>query len=223
LAVVTLSGCYVVNFFKRKGHTNSGDTLTGTVIGVPLGARAGGLDEAALAVVDAASTTHAPAAIRPDPDLYVRTLLRQYRPEDVTLAHQIGEVDKFSLLLGGASQDFATPPQEAYDATSLLAVEKVSDEVCRGLVAPDAWEHPGWKTVLPFAADQEAENIAWLAQRITGRPSAAVAPEMLSQLAAIMSSEEPFVTQNDWAKGNAYAKYVPVCAALAMSADALYF
>jgi len=218
-----LSGCYMYSYFKRTNPTTSATTtFNTTVVGTSLGTEAGGPNEAALAQVYLVTTSHAPAAVRPDPDLFVRRLLRQYRPESSTVARQIGKVEKFRLLLGGAPQNFATNPATTYDATSLLAVSKVADEVCRALVAPNSSEHPGWSSILPFAADQEQNNIAWLAQRLLGRPTAKIDPSLYPQLQAIMVAEEPVVAKNWWAANNAYAKYIVVCAALTLTADSLY-
>lgn len=219
-----LSGCYMIDFFRKDtatGGGGAGDGFSG-VIGASIGAKAGGLDDAALASVHAVLSTHSPAAIRPDPDTYVRRMLKQYRPDGVTLARQIGHVEQYRLLLGGATEDFAKAPQETYDATSLLAVFKVAEEVCRGLVAPNSVEHEGWTTILPFPAADEAENIAWLAQRFQGKPQAKIDAETTTGLAAIMQSETTAIAAEWWSKNNDYAKYVPVCATLALDADALY-
>lgn len=220
-----LSGCYLVNYFSKDKDGGGGGATsgaTGTVVGQPLGQRAGGIDEAGLAAVYAASTTHAPAALRPDPDLYVRRMLRQYRPEGATIARQIGDVEQFRLLLGGASEDFSKAPQETYDATSLLAVLKVAEEVCRGLVAPNAQEHPEWDTILPYAAGSELENVQWLAQRFLGKPSAQIDADVPGQLIAIMRSEEGSLAADWRTRGNPFAKYISVCATLALDAEALY-
>lgn len=222
---MTLEGCYIVNFFKKDNKSSGGEegaVFNGQVIGQPIGAKAGDVDLAALAAVHAVGTEHAPAAIRPDPDLYVRRLLRQYRNEGVTIARQIGQVEQFRLLLGGATEDFSKPPQEAYDATSLLAVFKVAEDVCRGLVSPNASEHEGWVTILPYGAAQESENITWLAQRFLGKPTAKIDSETIAGLLAIMRAEEATANAADWGRGNDYAKYVPVCATLALDAEALY-
>lgn len=220
-----LSACYIFNFFKKKAGDDdaASDVFSGVILGQSLGDKAGDVDEAALAAVYAVSTSHPPAALRPDPDLFVRRLLREYRDEGATVARQIGQVEQYRLLLGGASEDFSKMPQETYDATSLLAVHKVAEEVCRGLVAPNPWEHQGWATILPYGAGQDEENIAWLAQRILGKPSVDIAPEKLTALKSIMDVEEPFISENWWADGNAYVKYIPVCAALALDAEALYY
>lgn len=226
LALQLLSGCYVFEFFNRKSKGGGGggaEVYNGTVIGQPLGQKAGGPDEAALAQLRSIQTEHAPAALRPDPDLFVRRLLLQYRDEGATVARQIGTVEQFRLLLGGASQDFSKMPQDAYDATSLLAVFKVAEEVCRGLVAPNRWEHEGWSTILPFEAQQESENIAWLAQRIIGVPSSELNEDAMVQLKTIMAAEEPHILKKWWAEGNPFAKYIPVCATLALDAEAMFF
>lgn len=219
-----LTGCYIFNFFKKSSSDDEGGegVFTGAVIGQPLGDRAGGLDEAALAAVYQATTSHAPAALRPDPDLFVRRLLLEYRSEGATVARQIGEVEQFRLLLGGASEDFSKAPQDAYDATSLLAVHKVAEDICRGLVAPNPWEHDGWRSILPHGAGEEEANVAWLAQRIIGKPSDKIGADKLSALLAIMHAEEPFLAPADGG-GNAYIKYVPVCATLALDAESLLY
>lgn len=174
-----------------------------------------------LASIRAITTTHAPSALRPDPDLFVRRLLLQYRDEGATVARQIGTVEQYRLLLGGATEDFSKMPQDSYDATSLLAVFKVAEEVCRGLVAPNSSEHEGWVTILPYPAEQETENITWLAQRIIAVPSSEISPSTITELQAIMAAEQPFIAENWWA--NAYAKYIPVCATLALDAESMFF
>lgn len=218
-----LPGCYVYNYFKEeKGGGGGGDVFTGTIIGQSIGNRAGGVDEAALAAVHAVGTPHAPAAIRPDPDLFVRRLLRQYRPEGAIVARQIGQVEQYRLLLGGATEDFAKAPQESYDATSLLAVFKVAEEVCRGLVAPNPREHGDWQTIMPLPAAQERANVVWLAQRFIGKPSNQIDAAVIDSLIAIMRAEEAAVATNWWAMGQPYAKYIAVCATLALDAEAMY-
>ena len=222
----SVSGCYFANFFKKKSSSNSTSAATytsGGVIGTPLGAKAGGPNYAALAAVAAVATTHPPAVVRPDPDTYARSLIRQYRPESTVVAQQIGKVDQFRLLLGGAPQDFATAPQQTYDATSLLAVSKVAEQVCVGLVAPIPGVHGDWSSILPYPPSAEQSNIAWLAQRITGRPSAAIDSTMLQQLTAIMVAEEPYLSTYTWNSGSPYGKYVPVCTTLSLDSQSLYF
>lgn len=224
VALNFLTGCFVVDFFskKKKNEAAGGEVFSGTVIGQPLGEKAGGPDESLLASVYAVPTPHAPAAIRPDPDVYVRRLLRQYRPEGAMVARQIGAIEPFRLLLGGATEDFSKNAQEDYDATSLLAVLKVAEEVCRGLVAPGRWEHEGWSSILPYEPESVHDNLRWLAQRFLGMPAAQIPEAKILALAAIMNAEAPIVAAQAWANGNAYANYVPACATLALDAEALY-
>ena len=180
----------------------------------PPGGKAGEIDPAALGLVYDVTTKTPPAAIRPDPDLYVRRLLRQYRPENSVIARQIGKVEQFRLLLGGATEDFRTEPQETYDATSLLAMQKVAEEICTGLVAPTGYEHPGWNTILPHPTDQVNENLKFLAQRFLGLPTERISNEVLAALALLV----------DDAKENnqyTYDSYIPACVALSTDAEAL--
>ena len=88
------------------------------MIGQTLGNQAGGAIDSELSNLYAMTTSHLPAAIRPDPDIYVRNLLLQYRPKGATLAQEIGQVEQFRLLMGGAPEDFAKAPATEYDATS---------------------------------------------------------------------------------------------------------
>jgi len=210
-----LSGCYFFDFFKKKSGDSSSATNEG-VLGQSLGNRAGAQDDAALASLYAVSTTIAPAPIRPDPDVMVRRLLRQYRDEGATVARQIGRVEDYRLLLGGATRDFATAAQETYDATSVLAFLKVAEDVCTGLVAPNAGDHPGWSTILPAAPTESDTNLRFLAQRFSGLPSTRISDEMLTSLRAIM---------DDASSGAAYQleHYVPACVTVALDASAMYF
>lgn len=226
LLMFSLQSCYIQSFFQKKKGQYEDDTngaFGGTVLGQTLGSQAGGLDEVALKTVYNVVTKNPPAALRPDPDLMVRRLLKQFRPDGVTLAYQIGQVEQYRMLLGGASTDFAKMPQDGYDATSLLAVYKVAEEVCRGLVAPNSSEHRGWSSILPFPPSSERENTLWLAQRIIGKPSQEIADSKISALIAIMAAEEATVMTNWWAATQPYSKYISVCATLALDAEALYF
>lgn len=216
-----LSGCYVINFFKRDKSSGE-DAPPNAIIGQYTSQTAGGADAAALAQLYSITSSHAPAAIRPDPDLYIRRLLRQYRPEGAIIARQIGRIEPYRELLGGATADFNKPAQDSYDATSLLAVLKVAEEVCRGLVAPNTSEHGDWQTILPYPAASEERNVEWLAQRFTGKLLAKITSAQVEQLLDIMKSEEPTIAEQWWARDNAYAKYIPACATLALDAEALY-
>jgi hypothetical protein len=209
-----LQGCFIFDFFGRKGGGSGGGGAVSGVLGQPLGSQAGGKDDAALAALYAVTTDVAPAAVRPDPDLMVRRLLRQFRPEGTTVARETGRVENFRLLLGGASEDFQTAPAETYDATSLLATLKVAEEICTGLVAPTSWQHPGWSTILPAAPRDLDTNLRWLAQRMTGVPSGKIADDSIASLRAITE---------DTADGDplAHEHYVPACATLAVDAASL--
>jgi hypothetical protein len=214
IASFALQGCFIFEFFERKGGGSGGGGAVSGVLGQPLGSQAGGRDEAALAALYAVSTSIAPAAVRPDPDLMVRRLLRQFRPEGTTVARETGRVENFRLLLGGASEDFQTPPAETYDATSLLATLKVAEEICTGLVAPTTWQHPGWSTILPAAATDLDTNLRWLAQRMTGVPTSKIDDASIARLRDLTE---------DAAGGGAVAleDYVPACATLAVDAASL--
>ncbi len=226
LFILSLQSCYIQSFFNKKKGQGSSDPnglFGGTVIGQSLGPLAGGVDEAGLKAVHTVLTKNAPAALRPDPDLVVRRLLKQFRPDGATLAYQIGRVEQYRMLLGGASTDFAKMPQESYDATSLLAVYKVAEEVCRGLVAPNSSEHGGWTSIMPYPPSADRENTLWLAQRIIGKPSQEISDSKINSLLAIMAAEEPTIMTNWWARSQPYSKYISVCATLTLDAEALYF
>lgn len=208
----TLSACYV--FKKRSVSEGTKQASVAEVLGASLGEKAGELNENALAEVHAITTTHAPAGVRPDPDTFVRQLLLQYRQQGSVVAREIGRVEQYRMLLGGASNNFAIVPQESYDATSLLAELKVAEEVCEGLVSPDSRQHAGWKSILPAAAVDTGANITFLAQRLIGLPSSNITAEALSQLNAIL--------QTALVNGQiTNASYIPVCATLLIDAEAL--
>jgi hypothetical protein len=207
IAILLLAGC------SRAGLTAETQSK-GVSFPKPPGGRALGLLSAELDGVHGVQTDKPPAAIRPDPDLFARRLLRQYRPEGSLVAREIGRVEAFRLLLGGASDDFATPPQETYDSTSLLAMQKVSEEICKSLVAPNAWEHPGWKTILPSPPGAVETNIRFLAQRIIGIPTSRIDSTAIADLVDLTnkSKESGELT---------YTSYVPACVALSLDAEAL--
>lgn len=206
------SGCY----FFRKRDTGSTSAAVTTDSGV-LGGRAGGLNRALLDGVHGIATDLAPAAIRPDPDLFVRRLLLQYREEGATVARQIGQVEQYRLLLGGASDDFITVPQRTYDATSLLAKLKVGELVCAGLVAPNEIQHTGWSSILVASPDDRNSNLRFLIQRILGIPSAQITTEKIDSLSAILDSEISI------SGSISAASYIPVCATLIVDVYSLLF
>ncbi len=206
-------GCY---FFRKRSKGSAQEESAEGVLGQSLGSKAGGPNSANLAALYAITTEHAPAAVRPDPDVFVRRLLLQYRSEGATVAREIGRVEQYRSLLGGASEDFSTAPQLTYDATSLLAKMKVAEEVCQGLVAPTAALQPGWQTILPAAPSNLDTNLRFLAQRFLGVPLAEVDDQVVASLTTIVDAE---------AAGSAYANshYIAACVALAVDADSLLF
>jgi|GEM_PF-5718242 hypothetical protein len=207
-----LSSCYV---FRKKSTGEGGKAgIVAPVLGVSLGEKAGELNEAALNAVHAVGTAFPPAGVRPDPDTVVRQLLLQYREPGSTVAREIGRVEEYRMLLGGANAMFTISPQETYDATSLLAELKVAKEICGSLVAPQRDQHPGWQTILPAAASDTDSNIRFLAQRLIGLPSTSIDENAISSLKAIHAA-----AASDGAVG--YEAYVPVCATLILDAEAL--
>lgn len=212
LALQGLSGCYV--FKKKSISEGSKSASVGEVLGASLGEKAGSMNEAALAQVYAVKTTHAPAGVRPDPDTFVRQLLLQYREQGAVVAREIGRVEQYRMLLGGASDNFSIVPQESYDATSLLAELKVAEEVCQGLVDPNSSLHAGWETILPADPKDTTTNIRFLAQRLKGLPSSTITADAITKLQAIL--------QTALVNGQVTnASYIPVCATLLIDAEAL--
>lgn len=177
-------------------------------------AKAGGENASSLASVHSSTMQSSPAALRPDPDLYARRLLKQFRKDGNTLARQLGRIEQYRLMLGGASEDFRTVPQETYDATSLLALQKVAQQVCVGLITPDPWEHPGWTSILVQPPSSVESNVKFLMTQMLGLPESALNASALSELSLMV---------NDFAEnGVVTAKsYLPACTALALDAEAL--
>lgn len=205
-----LSSCYV--FRKKSSEATVSKSSAGAVLGESLGARASGVNETALADLYAVTTAYAPAAVRPDPDTFVRQLLLQYREPGSVVAREIGRVEQFRSLLGGANVTFSIVPQETYDATSLLAELKVAEELCTSLVNPNSWEHPGWATILPAGVDDSDSNLRFLYKRLVGTP--VVDEASITTLTEILNSAkvDGAITE---------ASYVPVCATLIIDAEAL--
>ena len=121
------------------------------------------------------------------------------------------------MLLGGANENFQKPAQETFDATSLLAMQKVSESICKALVNPTAWEHPGWKTILPAAATDRQTNIKFLAQRILGKPSSQIPPEVITSLVEMAEASK----ESGEAGRATFEDYVIPCVALSVDAEAL--
>jgi hypothetical protein len=209
--VVLSSGCF---FFRKKSTGESASQSDNPVLGDSLGNKARRADLESLEEIYALDVAQAPAAIRPDPDTYIRRLLLQYREEGSTVAREIGRVEAYRPLIGGASDDFKTLPQDRFDATSLLASLKVAEELCRALVDPSAENQPGWSTILPYRANKVIKNIEYLAQRFTGVRSDKIPTSKLDQLRAIFN-----LSVNGGSASN--ANYVPVCTVLAVDAEGL--
>ena len=210
-----LAGCSVYDFFSRKRSDGGAADTTGfEVLGDDLGAKAGARNQAALAAVYAVNADKAPAAVRTDPDLIARRLLRQFRPDGTTMARVVGKVENYRELLGGASQDFSTAPSLTYDATSVLATIKVAEEVCRALVAPTAWEHPGWLTILPGALTDVRNNLLFLEQRITGVPSAKIPSSKIDALETLLNN----ANTDNVLDGN---DYIAPCTAVVVDAQTM--
>lgn len=212
-----MSGCGFIDFFKlKKNGSSTSSSADVEIYGYSLGAKAGSRDASALASVYAATTTIAPAAIRPDPDLWVRRLIRQFRDEGTLVARMTGDVEAYRPLLGGASEDFTTLPQETYDATSLLALMTVAESACSALVAPASWNYPGWSTILPSGITDVDTNLAFLAQRLTGLPTSRISSTMITALKTIMQT-----ANSGSSTYTSYDAYVAPCVALLLDAEAL--
>ncbi len=213
--VLLFSSCQILDLFKKKkSQSNSSGPYLGAVLGQNINERAGGPDDVALAALYGITSSHAPAAIRPDPDTFIRQMLRQYHPEGLTIAQQIGRIEPYRELLGGASEDFKVAPQSTYDATSLLATIKVAEEICTALVAPRADRHRDWQSILPYPASEAEANVEFLAQRFMGLPVAKINTEVLHTLLDILET-------NNQDSSYTYDSYIPVCMALAVDAEAL--
>jgi len=212
VAELLATGCY---FFRKKKAGGSGsNAVMSTVV---TGPRASAVNRTLLDEIHAVRTEHAPAAIRPDPDVFVRRLLLEYRKEGATVARQIGLVENYRLLLGGASDDFITSPQEGYDATSLLAKLKVGELICEGLVDPSGGAHGNWTSILPHDVAEREANIRFLIQRLTGLPSPDIPEEKFASLLNILESQVSMEGKLD------FSSYVVVCATLIIDSESLLF
>ncbi len=191
------------------------ETESSAVVGDIPFAKAGTANSTALANVHSSGFASAPAAIRPDPDLFARRLLKTFRYDGNTLARQLGRVERFRLMLGGATDDFRTVPQDTYDATSLLTLQKVAEEICIALVAPTSAEHPGWQTVLTAAPENVETNVRALMKKMLGLTESSLSSSALVELAEMVRA--------DAVNGViAHASYVTACTAMAMDAEALF-
>lgn len=213
LSSFILSSCFAFDS-SSKGSGGAKQGATGGVLGASLGARAGNENAAGLEALYAVTTTHAPAPVRPDPDTAVRNLLLQYRETGSTVAREIGRVEQYRLLLGGANVTFTVVPQEGYDSTSLLAELKVAEEICESLVNPNDSDHPGWASILPAAATDTDANLKFLAQRILGIPSDRIDPASITTLKSIVDTAKVRSKITN-------ASYIPACATLILDAEGL--
>lgn len=156
----------------------------------------------------------APAAVRPDPDLFVRRLLKQFRPDGNTMARQLGKIEQYRLMLGGATDDFRTVPQNSYDSTSLLTLQRVGQLICASLIAPSPREHPGWESVLPNDPSEIAPNIKFLMSKIIGLSESSLNPTAVAELSDM-------VTELTAAGASVTDSYVYACTAIALDGEAL--
>ncbi len=201
------------NFFFRERSSGGGGAESGSgVLGDDLGAKAGERNQAALDQIYAVPVVTPPAAVRPDPDLYVRRLLRQFRDEGGTLARVSGDVENYRQLLGGASLDFATATSASYDATSVLALMKVAEEACVALVAPIRWKHPGWSTILPKGVADRRGNLEFLYQRLTGVRVSQIPAQALQRLELMTIPVDGSLKEES---------YVAPCAAIIVDAQSM--
>ncbi len=216
-----LHGCYFYEFFAKKPDDDASFTDdVQDVLGISLGPKAGSLklDQDALNQVYNVTTSIPPAAIRPDPDLFPRLMLRQFRTEGTTLARSIGRIEKLKQLHGGATTDFATAPSETYDATSVLAQFKIAEQLCQALVSPLPWQEIGWSTILPNPAGQVRENLRYLAQRFTGLPLSQISDTQLIALEQIYQSNSQTINIQ-----TGFENYIAPCTALAVDAHSMLF
>ena len=195
---------------------NTGSDAVAATVAAALGPKALPGQSAALEDIYNVTTDHPPASVRPDPDVYVRRLLRQFRSEGTVMAREIGRVEEYRMMLGGASQDFRVTPQETYDATALLSQVKVAEEICQGLVDPNSWQHPGWQSVLPAVTSDRTTNLRYLAARIWGVPESKVTAEVIASLSGIMDTAAA-ASKN----ASQLSLYVPACVAICVDAEGL--
>lgn len=212
LAAALVQGCY---FFKPKKVSTTAPS--GSLEGPAVPKASSGPDEAALAALALVSHEVAPAPVRPNPDAFARQLLLMFHEEGTGVAKQIGRVENFRMLLGGASDDFTTEAQTTYDATSLLANLKVVEEVCSGLIDPSTSIHGDWQTILPAAPSDKSANIRFLYTRLLGVAASSVPATDITDLESILDQAATGAGSYD------REHYVPVCAAILLNSQMLYF
>ncbi|MEY2987337.1 MAG: hypothetical protein RJB13_858 [Pseudomonadota bacterium] len=207
--------CTGVFFFSgcKLKRTLIEDSAAPVLDEVPF-AKAGGEIGATLTQVHGSSFQSAPAAVRPDPDLFARRLLKLFRPDGNTFARQLGQVEEYRLMLGGASDDFRTVPQSGYDSTSLLTLQKVARLICVSIVAPNSSQHPGWVSVLPNPPSEVGPNVKFLMSRMLGLNESALNISSVSELTELVNAfaEDGVVID---------LSYVNACTAIALDGEAL--
>ncbi len=144
----------------------------------------------------------APALIRPDPDLVMKNLLKSMTPSNLKLAKQLGIVEKYRLLLGGAPEDLSTLPQSNYDSTSLITIQALSSIVCTYILNNNSFT---------WSAKDSNTGVSYLAQRITGLSSNS------DEFQQNLSAWKGLVTTT-----KSYSDYSSLCTTLMMDPYTLY-
>ena len=164
--LIAALGLFFLNSCREKkeiyGKSGSGGLQLKSDTVASLGSKATSEDATLLADLRGTTSSHAPAGVRPDPDTFIRNLLKLHRSDGTIIARELGRIEPFRQLLGGANQDFSIVPQDSYDATSLLALNEVLGEICSGLVAPNSNLHGNWSSILPNTPSDIQGNVSFL-------------------------------------------------------------
>lgn len=215
---IILQSCYFVDYFnpnaQEEAQNENARKQAPSVIGNSLGNRAGNAIQSALDAVYQITSKHPPASLRPDPDMYPRRLLLRFRTEGVDVARELGLLEDYRSLLGGASIDFQTPPQTEYDATSYLASLNLAQRICTSLINPNTSNYPTWQSILPHPPEEKDLNIKYLAGKLLGIPGEKVPQEKIDQLKNLLERDEDTNTL-------VRSSYIPVCTALTLDAEGL--
>jgi len=205
-AALNVSGCKLKRTLIEESAAPSLDEIPFSKAGTEI--------TGALAQVHSSSLVSAPAGVRPDPDLFARRLLKLFRSDGNTFARQLGQIEEYRLMLGGASDAFRTVPQSGYDSTSLLTLQKVAQLICVSVVAPSPSLHPGWESVLPNPPSEVELNIRFLMSRMLGLKESALNASSVAELSELVTafSDSGVVTNES---------YVNACTALSLDGEAL--
>jgi hypothetical protein len=168
-----------------------------------LGDKALGAQDFYLQQIRSTSASLAPALIRPDPDLVMKNLLKSMTPNNLKLSKQLGVVEKYRLLLGGAPEDLSTSPQFNYDSTSLITIQSLSSTVCSYILSNSSFT---------WSAKDSQIGVSYLAQRITGLSSNS------GEFQENISSWQALVPTTP----NSYSEYSNLCMTLMMDPYTLY-